>query len=219
MAGVRMPSRLTLLIAGVVVLAATAVGWRVASRAPAASPERLPPATAVTAAVPPGAPPTPRAGRVFTLDDAFRELDVIRPSRQKLADDFSLPRPDATAFRLRDHHGQVVLINFWATWCPPCLAEMPAMERLWQQHRDRGFVLVAVSVDTDPAKVPPFVAEHRLTFPIVLDPRMEVAARYGVRALPSSFLVDRAGNLAGLAIGPRAWDNDASHSLVEGLVR
>lgn len=219
MAGVRMPSRLTLLIAGVVIVAVAAVGLLAASRAPDAAPDRAAPAPAVTAAVPPAAPLKPRAGRVFKLDDAFRELDMIRPSRQKLADDFSLPMPDAGTFRLRDHHGKAVLINFWATWCPPCLAEMPAMERLWQHHRDSGFMMVAVSVDADPAKVKPFVAEHKLTFPIALDPRMEVAAQYGVRALPSSFLVDRAGNLAGLAIGPRAWDNDASHSLVEGLVR
>jgi peroxiredoxin len=219
MAGVRMPSSLTLIIAGVAVVAATAVGLLVASRSPDAAPEASAPPAATAVLVPPPGPATPRAGRVLKLDEAFRELEVIRPSRQKLADDFSLPTPDNGTFRLRDHHGKVVLINFWATWCPPCLAEMPAMERLWQQHRDSGFMMVAVSVDADPTKVAPFVAEHKLTFPIALDPRMQVAEQYGVRALPSSFLVDRAGALAGLAIGPRAWDNDASHSLVEGLVR
>ena len=214
-----MPSRLTVLVAGIVAVVAAAVGLLAVSRSPDAASEPPPPATKAAAVVPPPASARPRAGRVLELDEAFRELEVIRPSRQKLADDFSLPMADKTTFRLRDHHGKTVLINFWATWCPPCLAEMPAMERLWQQHRDSGFIMVAVSVDSDPAKVAPFVAEHKLTFPIVLDPRMEVAAQYGVGALPSSFLVDRTGNLAGLAIGPRAWDNDASHSLVEGLVR
>ena len=126
---------------------------------------------------------------------------------------------DGSRGQVADLRGKVVLVNFWATWCPPCLAEMPAMERLWQQHRDGDFVMVAISVDADPAKVAPFVAQHKLTFPIVLDPTMQVASAYGVRALPSSFLVDRAGHLTGLAIGPRPWDNDASHSLVEGLVR
>ena len=205
--------------AGVVVVVAAAVGFLATSRWPDAASEPPPPPPAASALVPPSAPAKPRAGRVLKLEEAFRELDVIRPSRQKLADDFVLPMADKTTFRLRDHQGKVVLVNFWATWCPPCLAEMPAMERLWQQHRDSGFVMVAVSVDADPTKVAPFVAEHKLTFPIVLDPRMQVAGAYGVRALPSSFLVDRVGNLAGLAIGPRAWDNDASHSLVEGLVR
>ena len=91
------------------------------------------------------------------------------------------------------------------------------MERLWRRHRDEGFVLVAVSLDSDPKLIGPFVAEHRLTFPVALDPALEVANLYGVRALPASFVVDRQGNLAVLALGPRTWDNDAAHSLVEGL--
>lgn len=89
------------------------------------------------------------------------------------------------------------------------------MERLWAHHKDNGFVLVAVSVDAKIDLVPPFVGEHKLTFPVALDPAMEVANLYGVKGLPSSFIVDPQGNLAALAIGPRAWDNDASHSLVE----
>lgn len=217
MAGVRMPSRLTLLLAGLA-LAAAVVGVLAASRSSDSAPDAAP-APRVAAVPRPERSLAPRAGRVFKLDEAFRELDVIRPSRQKLADDFTLPTHRDATFRLRDHHGKVVMINFWATWCAPCLAEMPAMERLWRQQQDNGFMMVAVSVDADPSRVPAFVAEHKLTFPIALDPRMQVAERYGVRALPSSFLVDRAGNLAGLAIGPRAWDNDAAHSLVEGLVR
>lgn len=93
------------------------------------------------------------------------------------------------------------------------------MERLWRQHRDAPFVLVAVSVDTDPAVVTPFVGAHGLSFPVALDPRMEAANSYGVRALPSSFVVDRTGALVALALGPRVWDNDAAHSLVEALSR
>src|SRR2546425_220641 len=69
-----------------------------------------------------------------------------------------------------------------------------------------------------PARRPPFVAEHKFTFQIALDPKMDVANAYGVRALPASFLVDRQGHLAALALGPRTWDNDAAHSLIEGLM-
>jgi len=93
------------------------------------------------------------------------------------------------------------------------------MERLWQQHKDQGFVILAVSVDSVEAKVKPFVQEHGFTFPVVLDSAMDVANAYGVRALPSSFFVDRQGQLAALALGPRRWDGDASHSLVEALLR
>ena len=154
---------------------------------------------------------------MLKLDDAIRELDLIRPSRQKVAEDFTLRTPGGTSFRLSDHRGKTVLVNFWATWCPPCLEEMPAMERLYQQHKGSGLIVIAVSLDADPSLVPPYLKQSKLTFPVALDPKAEVANKYGVRALPSSFVVDRAGTMTALALGPRAWDNDASHSLVEAL--
>jgi peroxiredoxin len=172
-----------------------------------------------SASAPPAPAARPRGGKVLPIEAALKELDLIRPSRAKLAADFTLPTHGGGKVRLTEQRGKVVMINFWATWCPPCLEEMPAMERLYRQHRDRGFELIAVSVDADPKKVAPFVTEHKLTFPIGLDPRMEMANSYGVRALPSSFIVARDGNLAALAIGPRTWDNDAAHSLIEGLAR
>jgi len=160
-----------------------------------------------------------RAGRVLPLPDAIRELELIKPARSKRAEDFSLNTPGSGKVRLLDYRGQVVLINFWATWCPPCLEEMPAMERLYRQHRELGFTLVAVSVDADSKLVAPFVTAHKFTFPVALDPSMSMANTYGVRALPSTFIVARDGTLAALAIGPRHWDNDAAHSLIEGLAR
>jgi peroxiredoxin len=183
-------------------------------------------ASATTGASGPDAPaaapsaesrPSTRKGRVLKLDDAIRELDLIRPSRHKIAEDFSLRTPDGGHFRLADHRGKVVLVNFWATWCPPCREEMPAMERLYRHHRDHGLVLVAVSLDADPALVPPYVSTSKLTFPIALDPKADIGNKYGVRALPSSFVIGRDGTMVALALGPRAWDNDASHSLVEAL--
>jgi peroxiredoxin len=201
----------------VLVLAAAAVGVLTVERQEAggaaspAAPAPTTPASPVAA--------RPRAGKALPLADAMKQLELIRPARPKLADDFTLPTHGGGTVRLSDLRGKVVMINFWATWCPPCLEEMPAMERLYRQQRDGGFTLIAVSVDADPKKVGPFVTEHKLTFPIALDSRMEVANAYGVRALPSSFLVGPDGSLTALAIGPRAWDNDAAHSLVEGLAR
>jgi len=170
---------------------------------------------------PPAAVPPERArrGRALPLAEAIKELDLIKPARTKLADDFAVPTPGGETFRLGDQRGKVVMVNFWATWCPPCLEEMPAMERLYRRHKDAGFTLVAISVDADPKKVNPFVSAHKLTMPIGVDPKMDLANTYGVRALPSSFVVGRDGNLAALAIGPRHWDNDAAHSLVEGMLR
>ena len=206
------------LVAVVIVLAlgiaAAAVGFlTVQPRLDAGAPDSPPAGTPSTGT------PRPRGGKVLPLAQAMKELDLVRPSRTQAAEDFALGTPRGGTFTLSEHRGKVVMVNFWATWCPPCLEEMPAMDRLYRQHKDAGFTLVAVSVDTDPAKVTPFLSSHKLTFPVGLDPRMDLANSYAVRALPSSFIVDRAGNLAALAIGPRHWDNDAGHSLVEGLAR
>ena len=193
------------------------------SSAPPSSAARVAEPSATAGAPPPAAAPASparkRGGRVLPLAEAIKELDLIKPARQKLADDFTVSTPRGESFRLGDQRGKVVMVNFWATWCPPCLEEMPAMERLYRRHKEAGFTLVAISVDADPKKIGPFVSEHKLTMPIGVDPKMELAQTYGVRALPSSFVVGRDGNLAALAIGPRHWDNDAAHSLVEGMLR
>ena len=152
------------------------------------------------------------------VDEAARQLDLIRPSRPKQASDFSVSLLGGETLKLKGQRGKPVMINFWATWCAPCREEMPAMERLYRKHRERGFVLLAVSVDTDAALVKPFLEQHKLTFPVTLDAKMDLANAYGVRALPASFLIDRNGYLAALALGPRAWDNKAAHSLVEGML-
>jgi cytochrome c biogenesis protein CcmG, thiol:disulfide interchange protein DsbE len=152
------------------------------------------------------------------LDEAVRELDLVRPPRVKRAEDFTVALLSGEPLKLSEQRGKPVMINFWATWCAPCREEMPAMERLYRRHREHGFVLLAVSVDTDAALVRPFLERHKLTFPVTLDSKMSLANAYSVRALPSSFLVDRDGNLAALALGPRAWDNRVAHSLVEGML-
>jgi peroxiredoxin len=212
------------------IIVTAAVGFLTVERQQHANASASPPAGGSNAGGPPSSRSTtstpavtsaarPRGGKVLALADAIKELDLIRPARPKLADEFSIATHGGGKIKLTEQRGKVVMINFWATWCPPCLEEMPAMERLYRRQKDGGFTLIAVSVDADPKKVAPFVKEHQLSFPIGLDPRMDLANSYGVRALPSSFIVARDGNLAALAIGPRQWDNDAAHSLVEGLAR
>src|SRR5262249_36869941 len=156
--------------------------------------------------------------RRLSLDEAIKELELIRPPRPKYADDFTLPTPAGTSFRLPAPRGRPIFMNFWATWCPPCLEEMPSMERLWRDQKQSGFVMLAVTVDADPKVVAPFVERHGFTFTVGLDAKMELAQIYGVRALPSSFVIDRDGQLAAVAIGPRAWDNVAAQALIERLV-
>ena len=188
------------------------------TRTPSA-PSQPPAASHETSARAVPAVPAVAARDTAAIDKAMKELDLIRPARQKLADDFTLKTAEGGSFRLSEQRGKVVLVNFWATWCPPCKEEMPAMQRLHERYRKDGFVLLAISLDADPRVVRPYVAEHRFTFPVGLDSRMEVANAYGVRALPASFVVDRDGTMAAMAIGPRQWDGAASQALVAALAK
>ena len=176
-----------------------------------------PDAPAVASTEAPSRTPGPAPARPI-LEEAVRELDLVRPPRLKRAEDFTVALLRGEPLKLSEQRGKPVMINFWATWCAPCREEMPAMERLYRRHREHGFVLLAVSVDTDAALVLPFLERYKLTFPVTLDAKMSLANAYGVRALPSSFLIDRDGNLAALALGPRAWDNRVAHALVEGML-
>jgi cytochrome c biogenesis protein CcmG, thiol:disulfide interchange protein DsbE len=156
--------------------------------------------------------------RAASGQDPFKALELIKPARTGPADDFTVASPDGKQLRLGDHRGQVIFLNFWATWCRPCVEEIPAIEWLYQRYRDKGFTVIAISVDSDIGPVPPFIKQHRATFSIGHDPRMAVADRYDVRALPSSYLIDRRGNLVALAIGPRAWDTKPAYAVIEALL-
>ncbi len=157
--------------------------------------------------------------RPAAADDPFKALALIRPTRARVAQPFTVAALNGPSIRLADYRGRVVLLNFWATWCPACQYEMPAMERLYQAFKGRGFVLLAISIDADGrSAVDPFLRELTVTYPIGLDPKMATADRYGVRALPTTFLVDRGGNLVAWAIGPREWDAPAARALLELLL-
>lgn len=153
-------------------------------------------------------------------EDPFKALELIKPKKIQAAKAFVVPTPDGKSLRLADYKGKVVFLNFWATWCPPCKEEMPSMERLYQRFKDKGLVVLAISVDAEGAQVViPFVKEHKLTYPIGLDPKMNVVEKYGVRGLPASYFVDKKGNLVAMALGPRDWDSKTAHALIERLLK
>lgn len=136
-----------------------------------------------------------------------------------VAPDFSAPNLDGQAMRLSAYRGQVVLVNVWATWCPPCREEMPSMERLYQKLADRGFVILAVSQDETGADgVKTFVEQTKVTFPVLLDPDGNVGRSYGVWGYPESFLVDRTGNIVEHVVGPREWDASGQVAAIERLM-
>ena len=118
-----------------------------------------------------------------------------------------LPALSSGEIALSQLQGQVVLINFWATWCKPCEAEMPAMERLYTQLRNSDFELLAVAVDVDKATVERFRDRLALTFPILLDPEQRVSNEYQTTGFPESLLIDRRGRVVERYVGPREWDH------------
>jgi len=112
-----------------------------------------------------------------------------------LAPDFRLSTPSGEAVALADYRGRPVLLNFFATWCAPCRGEMPFLEQAYVRHQAQDLVVLAVSLEEEPAVVPPFVTDLGLTFPVVLDGDGAVANQYGISILPTSFLIDADGQL------------------------
>jgi peroxiredoxin len=159
------------------------------------------------------------ARRALAADPA-RALDLIKPARARPAQDFQVPVLPTGTLALSSTRGKAVFLNFWATWCPPCKEEMPDMERLHHRYRGRGLEVLALSVDADGAAVvAPFVKTHGFTFRIGLDAKMSVASLYGVRALPSTFIIDRQGTITYLALGPRRWDGKEAWALFDSFLR
>lgn len=128
------------------------------------------------------------------------------------APEFTLMDIDGSPVTLGNLRGQVVLINVWATWCPPCRAEMPAIQQAYERFRDQGFVVLAINQQEDATSVAAFMHEQRLTFPALLDYDARVSAAYQVRVLPSSFFIDRRGVIRAVYRGPM------SRGMIEGTI-
>jgi peroxiredoxin len=103
---------------------------------------------------------------------------------------------------LKEQRGKVVVLNFWATWCPPCRKEMPDLESLYQQFKSQGLVILAIS-DEDAVKVNPFIAERKITYPVLLDPGRTVNELFQIQGIPKTFVYDRSGKLVAQSIDMR----------------
>ena len=128
---------------------------------------------------------------------------IPAPQRGFLAPDFELKTTTGETVKLANLRGQAVLVNLWATWCPPCRAEMRSIEKVYGEYKDKGLVDLAVHMtyQDDPTQIVPFVAEQGLTFPILLDPTGNVGHAYQLRSLPSSFFIGRDGVIHEVVIG------------------
>lgn len=127
----------------------------------------------------------------------LEKADAVRQSA-----DFSLNDLEGENWHLQELHGKVVLVNFWATWCPPCRKEMPDLQALFDKYKGKGLIVISIS-DEEAAKVKPFVEAQHITYPVMLDPGRKVHELFQVEGIPKSFVYDREGNLVAQSIDMR----------------
>jgi peroxiredoxin len=138
---------------------------------------------------------------------------------QAPAPDFTLRSVDGHNLRLAEQRGQVVLVNFWASWCGPCRAEMPQLSRLYDKYRASGFVMLGVNIDDDPRTATATAARWGLKFPVLLDADKAVSRLYDLGSMPSTVLIDRDGRVRYLHRGYREGAEDEVERQIRALVK
>jgi thiol-disulfide isomerase/thioredoxin len=144
--------------------------------------------------------------------------DLLDPMPDKpVAPAFELQGPDDATYALSQWRGQPVIVNFWATWCPPCRAEMPSMERAWAQLKDEGVALIAINAGESKEEIAAFLEQVPVSFPLPMDTDMSVVQSWPMTGLPTTFVVDPEGRLVYRAQGEREWDEPGLLDLVRAL--
>jgi peroxiredoxin len=153
-----------------------------------------------------------KADRPLTSPGGSVEIGAVAP-------DFTLKTLDGSTVSLSQFRGKVVFLNFWASWCPPCRAEMPSMERLHEVFADRGLVMLAVNVEQDQRSVQGFLDKHPHTFPVLFDPEGQAQDLYQVFRFPETFLIDKEGKIVERFLGARDWSSVDFLKLFDSLLK
>ncbi len=162
---------------------------------------------------------TPSIFAEIKKEDLFSKAGIQPVKAGTRAPVFSLENLNGKKSDLRQYRGKVVFLNFWATWCGPCKEEMPSMEELYKQFREKEFVFLTISVDYAGVKpVKDFLEKHRYTFPVWIDPKCETLDLFEVKGIPTTFLIDKKGFIIGKAIGPKDWKRSEVVSIVNLLL-
>ncbi len=131
---------------------------------------------------------------------------------------FELEGIDGQLHRLSDYQGKVVLVNFWASWCPPCIREIPGMLRLEKSFQHRPFDIVAINVAEQKRTVSYQAKRNKISFTVLLDPKSKTFKQWQAKILPTSFIVDKKGHIRYIAQGPLEWDSDEVIAVIEKLL-
>ncbi|MDF2177861.1 TlpA disulfide reductase family protein [Aliiglaciecola sp. CAU 1673] len=140
-------------------------------------------------------------------------------SKATTAPDFTLKSRDGGNLRLAEQRGNIVLVNFWASWCGPCREELPKFEEMYQRYQDLGFVVLGVNVDDDPAKAEILLSDISISFPVLFDPKGEVSRLYDISAMPTTILIDRDGNTRLVHKGYKSGDEVKYEKALKLLLR
>lgn len=151
--------------------------------------------------------------------DLELDLNQFKSEQGYLAPQFTLRNLKGNMEGLADHSGKVIIINFWATWCAPCVKEMPSFEALYRRYRSKGLTLLAVSLDKDgSAKIQKFVDQHKLSFPVLLDTEGVAEKLYPSFTIPFTYVIDKQGRVAARIDGAKNWQSPETFQAVEYLL-
>jgi len=152
------------------------------------------------------------------MDKLFSIVGVIRVPPDKDPVAINLKDMNGKNISLSDYNGKIVFLNFWTTWCPTCRIEMPSMEKLHQKLKNKDFAMLTINLQESASQVKAFFKEFKLTFTALLDSNGEVGASFGIRAIPTTYILDKTGRIIGRVNGPREWDSKAAIALFENLI-
>ncbi len=163
---------------------------------------------------------SPAIGLAAGLPAPALSHELTRLTTPVTAPDFTLPDMDDVQHTLAAYRGRVVMLNFWATWCPPCRREIPSMESIYQDLRKDGFVVLAVNEFEDVDRVFAFTGQLNVfpSFPILFDSDSKVSEKYGVKGLPTTLLINKRGEVVYRAVGGRDFDHAQVRDIVRGLL-
>jgi thiol-disulfide isomerase/thioredoxin len=147
----------------------------------------------------------------------FRNIGMMYLGAQEIAD-FEVTKRNGETLKLSDLKGKIVFLNFWATWCPPCQAEMPSIERLYKQFKDTDLEILAVSIGENAETVNDFLTQTPYSFPIALNPDGRLGALYA-RSIPSTYIINKDGTVIAAKIGAQEWDTEKIISVFTQLLK
>jgi len=149
---------------------------------------------------------------------SIARADILAWPAENRLDEFSLPDFQDNKHKLSDYRGKVVLVNFWASWCPPCIYEMPELTNLKKHFADQPFEIIALNVGEKKYRVRKFVKLINFDLPVLLDTSSETFNSWGVKTLPTSFLLDANGQVRYRVRGNPGWENEQTKTMIEKLI-